>query len=427
MPKRLLFSILLITACAPAFAGDTARALFIGNSFTGVNDLPEQTRLLADSKGDVLIKTADVIGGATLQMFSTDANTLALIDAGGWDVVVLQEQSEAPAFPDYQVQQDVYPYVKILCDRIRQKDPCAKIMLYMTWGHKYGDPPNCPNYPPLCTYEGMDSLLRLRYEAMSDSNHTLLCPVGGTFRMLRTLYPAINLYASDDYHPSPEGTYAGACSFYSAIFHKSPVGASYIFSIAQADATTIQNVAKSVVQDSLAFWSQWWIPTLVPHAAFGQTISGKTAVFSNSSVNAGSYAWSFGDGGTSVIATPSHTYAANGSYVVRLIIKTTCGDADTFRKTIAVNATGVGNTRTAQQPRVYPNPVSGILHLDKLDGRFRQLILRDVTGKAVKTVTLPTAAPGADVDMAALPSGSYELELTGNDGTREVFRIGKVK
>jgi PKD repeat protein len=43
--------------------------------------------------------------------------------------------------------------------------------------------------------------------------------------------------------------------------------------------------------------------------------------------------WNFGDGGTSTINSPSHTYTANGNYTVRLIATNSCGQKDTVIKT----------------------------------------------------------------------------------------------
>ncbi|WP_267223605.1 protease pro-enzyme activation domain-containing protein [Dyella silvae] len=57
-----------------------------------------------------------------------------------------------------------------------------------------------------------------------------------------------------------------------------------------------------------------------PTANFGYTTSGLTATFTDSSTDTGgsisSYSWTFGDGGTATTASPSHTYAAAGTYSV---------------------------------------------------------------------------------------------------------------
>jgi len=58
-----------------------------------------------------------------------------------------------------------------------------------------------------------------------------------------------------------------------------------------------------------------------PVAAFsytGQTVTGATITFQNSSLNANSYSWDFGDGTTSTAANPTKTYSTQGTYTVRL-------------------------------------------------------------------------------------------------------------
>jgi gliding motility-associated-like protein len=56
-----------------------------------------------------------------------------------------------------------------------------------------------------------------------------------------------------------------------------------------------------------------------------------TVNFTNSSVGATSYQWSFGDGATSTNANPSHTYTALGVYGVTLIATNATGCTDTLR------------------------------------------------------------------------------------------------
>ena len=56
-----------------------------------------------------------------------------------------------------------------------------------------------------------------------------------------------------------------------------------------------------------------------------------TVDFTNLSTGASSYSWSFGDGGTSTNATPSHTYSTMGNYHVTLIANGN-GCSDTIRK-----------------------------------------------------------------------------------------------
>src|SRR5689334_14671481 len=103
--------------CALAFAtvfftaqGQQRSVLFIGNSYTYVNNLPEMFRQLALSLGDTVTVGSSMPGGYTFEMHSTYAPTLAAIHSEDWDFVVLQEQSQIPSFPQAQVEEECYPF-----------------------------------------------------------------------------------------------------------------------------------------------------------------------------------------------------------------------------------------------------------------------------------------------------------------------------
>lgn len=65
-----------------------------------------------------------------------------------------------------------------------------------------------------------------------------------------------------------------------------------------------------------------------------------TVNFSNTSINAVSYSWSFGDGTYSTLQHPSHVYNNIGTYTVSLIVTNTQGCKDTLVYPTAINVTG---------------------------------------------------------------------------------------
>ncbi|MEO6831821.1 MAG: PKD domain-containing protein, partial [Chitinophagaceae bacterium] len=79
-----------------------------------------------------------------------------------------------------------------------------------------------------------------------------------------------------------------------------------------------------------------------PKAVFGlpslRSCIGKTIAFSDSSQSTTmlSYAWTFGDGDSSMSNNPSHAYKAIGAYPVRLIVADITGCRDTMTKIIRV-------------------------------------------------------------------------------------------
>jgi len=79
-----------------------------------------------------------------------------------------------------------------------------------------------------------------------------------------------------------------------------------------------------------------------PVADFSVSVDGLTANFTDASGDSdgsiASYAWDFGDGGTSSIANPSHAYAAAGTYDATLTVTDNDGASDS--KTVAVTVSG---------------------------------------------------------------------------------------
>ena len=69
----------------------STRILFVGNSFTFVNDLPHQIKHVAESLGDKVVVENSTIGGCTLyaQTPEMDQRTKKLLKED-WDFIVLQ-------------------------------------------------------------------------------------------------------------------------------------------------------------------------------------------------------------------------------------------------------------------------------------------------------------------------------------------------
>ncbi len=295
--------------------------LFIGNSYTAVNNLPSLTSQLATSLGDSLIIGSNTPGGYTLQGHSTNVTTLGQISLGTWDYVVLQDQSQRPSFPPAQVATDVYPYAEELVTKIRQANQCAEPLFYMTWGRENGDQQNCSSYSPLCTYNGMQERLRTSYIEMADSNSASVSPVGVAWKYTRENYPSINLYANDGSHPSMEGSYLAACVFYASIYKKSPEGASFISTINQQTATTLQEVAKLIVIDSLATWRIGANEVSIDSIIMRPHISTCEIINFSAVTNGTSFTWYFEYGAESFDADSSYYVDSTYEYGVMASIQ----------------------------------------------------------------------------------------------------------
>ncbi len=406
--KSLILPLLLITTSVGSWAQSSKSILFLGNSYTAANDLPMMTSKVTQSMGDTLIYDSNAPGGYTLQGHSSNAASIAKIQQGNWNYVVLQEQSQLPAFPDGQVATDVYPYAQALDSMIKASNPCAQTVFYMTWGYKNGDPNNCAGWPPICTYEGMDSMIRLRYMTMAADNQSLISPVGAVRRFIRANFPNIELYTPDNSHPSVAGTYAAACCFYTILFQKDPTNIPFTpDGIAAPDAANIRQAVKAVAFDSL---STWHVNEFLPNANFTVATNALQASFTNNSTNASVYNWDFGDGSTATEINPTHDYALAGTYFVTLTASDSCGNTDTFNFTLVVENTNSISTINSENFVLYPNPIVSHFYIKSTAIAINKIVITNAIGQQVD---LPVLITNEDwyFDSSKLPAGIYFAQI----------------
>jgi hypothetical protein len=399
-----LFFLLFIQ---PAGAQQFKKALFFGNSYTYVNDLPALISKVAHSQGDSLWHDQSTPGGYTFQMHCMNPVTQTLIAESNWDFVILQEQSQLPSWPPDSVQLLVYPYADTLNMWVKQHDSCSMTLFFMTWGRQFGDADNCPWYPPVCTYSGMQGRLRESYLEMGQLFTAEVSPVGVAWQQTRALYPNIELYAHDGSHPSIYGSYLAACTFYSAIFHKSPAGAYYPPEIPSDTAALLQQIAYHTVFDSL---DVWYIDTTRVRAGFtSASLGGGSYQFTNTSVNALAYIWDFGDQSYSTETNPVHAYASAGNYLVRLHANKNC-DTSSFSQNL--NVVSVDPVSYPEGQILYPNPATGIVHVNStwLNAHHSvNYFLSDPEGKIIQSGKLEKSNPV--IAISGLTEGIYIVRL----------------
>jgi hypothetical protein len=408
--KKTCTTFVLIFFVYCLIAQTKKEVLFIGNSYTYSNNLPQLISNIATSKGDTLVFDSNTPGGYTFQQHSTDPVTRSKISLKNWDYVVLQEQSQRPSFPPEQVQLLVYPYADTLNRLIKNNDSCTITMFFMTWGRKNGDAEYCPVYPPVCTYYGMQSRLRHSYLEMGQMFNANVAPVGMVWKKIRESNPEIELYESDESHPSLAGSYLAACTFYASIFHKSPVGGYVPPGLNLSYAQIIQNFSKQIVFDSLNIWN---IDTTTVNAGFTYTALPNGIVqFINKSRNATSYLWNFGDGNTSTEKDPVHTYQYCGTtYLVRLNAFNKC-KSDTYLKEIMVPCYGINEISDNSGLNIFPNPANNQININfnsflesddyvflLYDGQGKQIMVCN-NEKTIQTISLPV-----------LPNGLYFIKI----------------
>lgn len=174
------------------------RILMLGNSFTYFNDMPE---LLAALTGwEVVSHTR---GGAYLcehldPCAELGRKTLPALENERWDYVILQEQSRGP----YERREQFLKSVRDLCPLIRAAG--AVPVLYATWAYRDHSERLAGTG---ITYPLMLDALCKGYHTAARENGALVADVGKAFAAVKD---RLDLYVSDDYHPSQTGSLLAA-------------------------------------------------------------------------------------------------------------------------------------------------------------------------------------------------------------------------
>jgi PKD repeat protein len=151
----------------------------------------------------------------------------------------------------------------------------------------------------------------------------------------------------------------------------------------------------------------------IQSAFFSAPING-TVTFTDQSTNSpNTWTWDFGDGGTSALASPVHTYAASGTYQACL---TAANDCSTDSTCAAINVVVVGiNPTELPSIQLAPNPASDQVQLRMAEAQLQDVRFRlmDALGRLVAQWQ-ETAINGDYVhplDLTAQAEGVYFLRI----------------
>lgn len=169
----------------------TLRILFIGNSYTFINNLPKTLETIVNSTEKTSLITKMVaFGGYTLERHWNENTATNLIQQEKWDYVILQEQSLRPV----NQREKMYTYIRKFDELVRS---CGgKTVLFMTWA----DP-------------GMMRDVHEAYTTIGKELDVVVAPVGLAWHKALEQRPDLVLHAFES-HPNSQGVYLNACVFH---------------------------------------------------------------------------------------------------------------------------------------------------------------------------------------------------------------------
>jgi PKD repeat protein len=157
----------------------------------------------------------------------------------------------------------------------------------------------------------------------------------------------------------------------------------------------------------------------MPVASFTFTQNAGTVQCTSTSTDATSWQWFFGDtdifpylpGDTT--ENPSHTYIADATYTIYLIVTNECG-SDTISQSITITGTSV-NAVSLSKISIYPNPVKQEFTINMNSIQKATLEITDLAGKIL--IQQPLISNSTTINISGLQNGMYFIRIKSNEGT----------
>ena len=155
-----------------------------------------------------------------------------------------------------------------------------------------------------------------------------------------------------------------------------------------------------------------------PTADFSFTATNYDVAFTDLSTEAASYSWDFGDGTTSPLANPTHTYASAGTYAVQQTVTNGCG-TNSIIKNVVIYPSGVIEESIIRNISIYPNPTTDKTVTITFENINVPVMINiyDVIGSLIdriENIDQANKIAKIEYNTSALQSGIYFIEFNYN-------------
>jgi hypothetical protein len=220
----LLFCLVVFAGWPVAASAEPLRVLFIGNSQTAWNDLPNKVASLAQAGGNERPVTRTIaIGGFSLEDHWHEGAAQSAIAEGRWDFVVLQQGPSALI----ESRRLLVEYTRRFAAVARAKG--ATPALCMVW----------PSTSRASDFSGVST----SYRAAARAVEGRLLPAGEVWRKVLRENPDIPLYSDDGLHQTFAGSYVAALVIYHELYD-APVAGLPPLGLSESDARRLQDAAR---------------------------------------------------------------------------------------------------------------------------------------------------------------------------------------
>ena len=301
--------------------------LFIGNSYTHYNNMPFIFKSMAVSKNVKINVEMNAKSNHTFKMHAQRSEMYSTIRSKKWDYVILQGFSRELKYEKTHIDTASLPYIKQILDSIYTSNPCSNVLFFMTWGYENGFTEI--DSSSTSSYLEMSKSIKDGYNYISSQFNIPIVPVGYVWELFRQKYPNIKLYQEDGQHPTINGSYLCASTFYTSIF-KATSENSFIPKMDSIIAKKIQQFTFREVINSV----DSFLLNKNTLKVYSKSLKKQGYIIKGYSnyPNADSLVWDLGNGIKYKLNNFTHIYKLSGSYLIKLTVFDKCGIREIYRK-----------------------------------------------------------------------------------------------
>lgn len=202
----------LVMVCSPEVhdptglgdLGNGMKVLFIGNSLTYANNLPQMVQIIGEASGHEIAVRSLTFNNFSLEDHWGNGEAQEMIRAADWDIVVLQQGPSSLAINKLQLKDSSLKFDAII------RGQGGRTALYMVW----------PEANRPAAFDAVSDAYAQAAEAVDG----MLFPVGEAWRAAWNKDPELDFYGPDGFHPTTLGSVLAALVIHQQLFDESPVG-----------------------------------------------------------------------------------------------------------------------------------------------------------------------------------------------------------
>lgn len=345
MLKKFFNGILALFATGSVSAqAEPVKVLFIGNSYTHMNNMPKMFEKISKDAGMNVIVEKCAQSGASFKVHSEREEVYEAIKSRDWDYVILQGYSRELTFDPEHIDTATVPYLNKITTSIYDNYACTNVLFYMTWGYEDG----YHEREETNSYLKMAHKIEEGYRYLSDVYNVPAVPVGMVWKEVKATN-SMDLYAKDRAHPSKEGSYLVASTFFESIFgfqQNENIGL-----IKERRARTIREAVSDVVTEKRELYklSRHQLDLEILSDETGDKKDRFSVKYTLDHANAKSIQWIFDEEETREGTEGIFEFEKRGKHKIQANVVTECGNTRTYEREIDFKAINCRRNRRKQE------------------------------------------------------------------------------